>query len=206
MRTSPVAVAAGIAMALGFVLAGWAWAAETLLSERGKSQISLDYGAAAALIITGLLVLILERRLSLIDLVGSVVLMALAGNAALWLGDAGALDCMLGKKTAPPAPELVRVAFATDIVELGAPTISNNAAVRVVVVARHHNANDEEEVETTTYDASYIGVEGSQTVVSMERGEDDADAAAFLAALADAERIAIFLPPAESPASPASCG
>lgn len=208
MRPSRAAVAGGLMVAAGCAIAGWAWATESLLQARGKAQDPIDIAVAVVLVGAGFLLLLIGRRVSLADAVLGAIVLTVAGNVVMTLGDSGALDCTIGEEIAAPSPDLVRVTLPAHIVE--APvSLAENEDVRIVVVARHHKANEEEAVETTTYDASYMGPSGSALpsdhVVALERGDDDADVAAFLAAVADAEHISLFRALTQSPPTPVTC-
>jgi hypothetical protein len=206
------ATVGAFALGVGIAGLGWAWALESLLHARAKDPLLIDWMIPGVAVVVGGALLRWQGRLSAIDVVAALLVAGLVGNVVLGFGASGAFDCQIGAVPDKPKADTVRVAVSAAVADI-AEGVSPDAKVRVVVVARHHRANNEEAVEATTYDATYVGSSQATAaelhgglVLEIARGDGDADVAAFLAALADAQRVTVMPSVTAGAAASQACG
>jgi hypothetical protein len=188
----------GAVLAIGGLLLLFVWLAmDGPWAARGRIPNPWDWIVALVLLGAGIGLLLWNRSLSSFDVLVSLVAIGLLANTVLAAAGSGHLNCLIGPEPAAKAADTAVIRLPHGLLQRVADVRAGDA-VRVVVVARHHKPNDEEAIESTTYKGTFreaptgTGSGSAEPMVEIERGDNDADLATFLGALADAETIAVF--------------
>lgn len=157
----------------------------------------------------GMAILVRLKSIIAFDSAVAVLVAALVANGALWVVDGGRLDCVLEP---PPATEESRVTVAIPRRLIVNPETPAGGSATMTITTRQRKANGEQALETKTFDTDVVGEETAEDseeallLVSVKRGEHDADLTAVLTALEMAQRVEVFaVSPSSDPPSEASC-